>query len=183
MNNDKEEIVHSKKVLEMVTVANEICIFLEEISRYDKDYILLYLQKVLPLLYLKGSLLPAIDAEDESANERYITEEQWENIFNSIRLKLGADDKFYILDNDDPLNLRSAKASIAENLADIYQDLKDFVLLYAKNSISARENAVSECRKNFGTGWGMRIVYAHAAIHQLIFAEAHLPGNSDFSMN
>jgi hypothetical protein len=183
MNNGSEDIIQSKKVLELLTVANEICIFVEEAETYNKDFVMLYLQKVLPLLYLKGSLLPEISVSDESASEKFVTEEQWEEVFNRFRRILGEDDHYYIPDDSDPLNIRPRKSSISDNLADIYQNLKDFLLLYKKNSQAARENAVAECRKLFSAHWGIRLAYAHTAIHKIIYRNSEISEADNFSLN
>ena len=48
-----EEPAISRNVIEMITVANEYCLFLEGIEKYTKDDIISYFQKICPLLYLK----------------------------------------------------------------------------------------------------------------------------------
>ncbi len=75
--------VYSKTVLELLTVANEYCLFLEKAENYDRQDILIFLQKVCPLIYIKSSLLPVIEIEDEEAAEHFVTEEEWEGVFNS----------------------------------------------------------------------------------------------------
>ena len=46
--------VYSKTVLEMLTVANEYCLFLEKAEDYDRQDIIMFLQKVCPLIYIKS---------------------------------------------------------------------------------------------------------------------------------
>ena len=60
------------------------------------------------------------------------------------------------------------KASIADNLTDVYQDLKDFIILYTKNTQTACENAAFECKLQFETHWGIRVINALKAIHLLL---------------
>lgn len=163
--------VFSKTVIEMLTVANEFCHFMEKIENYDKKDILEYLQKICPLLYIKGALLPQIDVNEESIAERYVTEEQWESIFNSTRKKLGDDDIYFYMNNHYSNEDEPVKASLAENFADVYQDLMDFVLLYQKNSIEAKENSVSQCKSLFETHWGYRIINSQKAIHYLLYKD------------
>jgi len=61
------------------------------------------------------------------------------------------------------------RASISEHLADVYQDLKDFVLLYQKTLMYAKQNAVYECRSLFISHWGMRIASILPALHSVAF--------------
>jgi hypothetical protein len=160
-----ENLTQSKAVLEMITVAHEFCLFMEKVDAYSQEDILNYFDKIIPLLYLKGSLLPSIEVSDSSYLERYVTAETWEIIFNEVRNKLKPNDEYWVLESN--TDSEAIKASIADNLTDIYQDLKDFVILYTKNTQTARENATSECKLLFENHWGIRSLNALNAIHQL----------------
>lgn len=155
-------------MLEMLTVANEYCFFIESTENKTKDGILKFVNSLLPLLYLKGTLLPAIEVENPEANERFVTEEQWENIFNALREKFGDSDEFWIIDPQHVNESEPLKASLSENLADIYQDMKDLVMLYQKNTLPARENAMADCKLLFETHWGFRIANILSRLHFLI---------------
>ncbi|HPS27060.1 MAG TPA: DUF5063 domain-containing protein [Bacteroidales bacterium] len=171
MGKESKEIVQSRNVLEFITVANELCVFLEENGKYDIIFIYTYLQKVLPLLYLKGTMLPDVFVDDEDANERFVTLEQWEKIYLALLDKTGTTDSFYFIGNDDEFENKPQKGSIAENLADIYQDLKDFLLLYQKNRLAAQQNAVHALRVLFEINWGVKALWAHTAIHNILYGK------------
>lgn len=47
----------------MLALAFEYCRFMEKLESIDKEGLASYLLKVLPLLYVKGELLPEIEAE------------------------------------------------------------------------------------------------------------------------
>lgn len=174
-------VVHSKGVVEMITVANDFCSFMEKSEEYTKDELLRYLERILPLIYIKASLLPEITVEDEDAVEHYVTEEQWEFLFNVIRNKFGEDDIFFYINNQEKSQQDPIRASIAENLTDIYQDLKDFLLLYQKPLTIFRQNAVKDCRQLFQTRYGFLLVNVHQAIHYLIYREYTLQEGLNFS--
>ena len=160
--------VLSRQVIEMITVAHEFCLFFEEAEKYPSEEILSYFQKIGPLLYLKGSVLPSsIDADPDYA-ERFVTEEQWEALFKILREKLGDDDIYYTHDE----NFDSQQSSISDNIADIYQDMKDFVVLYQKAPMQSKEAAVAELQKLFENHWGSRILNALTAIHHLLYKES-----------
>ena len=127
-----DDPVYSRKVLEMLTVANEYCLFLEKAEEYTFDELLNFLQKIAPLIYLKSALLPDVDVEDEDAVEHYVSEEQWETLFNILYNKFGEDDQFHFIDHHERSHNDPVKGSLAECFTDIYQDLKDFLLLYQK---------------------------------------------------
>jgi len=164
-----DDITFSKPVIEMATVANEFCYFFDTVENKDKDVILDFTQRILPLLYLKGSLLPNISPQHPEANERFVTEEQWEKLFTMLREKFGKDDEFWIIDPQYINETEPLKASLSENLADIYQDMKDFIMLMQKNTLPARENAISESKQLMANHWGYRIGNIFTQIHHLIY--------------
>jgi hypothetical protein len=168
MTDYPDDITQSKSMLEMLTVANEYCFFIETAESKSKDGILKFVNSLLPLLYLKGTLLPASEVENPEANERFVTEEQWERIFTALREKFGDSDEFWIIDPQHVNESEPLKASLSENLADIYQDMKDLVMLYQKNTVSARENAMADCKLLFETHWGFRIANILSRLHFLL---------------
>ena len=95
MPQDSIKTIKSKAVLEMLTVAHEFCLFIESSENYDKETIIGYLQKVCPLIYLKGALLPEVKVSDEAAAERFVTEENWDSIFSMLKTKFDKDDEFH----------------------------------------------------------------------------------------
>ena len=170
LNNGKvDDPLYSRKVLEMVTVANEYCLFLEKADQYSLDEILGFIQKVIPLIYLKSSLLPDIHVTDEDAVEHYVTEEQWEAMFNTLHNILGPADEFFFVDPHEKSHNDPVKGSLAICFTDTYQDLKDFLMLFQNPLRSFKENAVRECRRLFETRYGFRILNANAAVHAILF--------------
>ncbi|NVO02953.1 MAG: DUF5063 domain-containing protein [Bacteroidetes bacterium] len=176
---NRTELVASKNVIEMLTVANEFCHFLENAETYGKHDVLSFIQKVSPLLYIKGALMPKVLEETTEANERFVNEEQWSEVYNCMKDKFGEDDVFFNTDvyNDENVLIKS---SIAEHLADVYQDLKDFLMLYKKGLLPAQENAIQECVNLFERHWGIRIVAAQKAVHQVLFKDKLNDDNSEF---
>jgi len=174
------EPVYLKTVLELLTVANEFCLFLEKAEEYERQDILNFLQKICPLIYLKASLLPSIEFIDEEAAEHFVTEEEWEILFNKLHLKFGDEDLYYFIDPHEQSNTDAIKGSLAENFTDIYQDLKDFVLLYQKPRKVSMEYAVYECKRLFETRFGFRLVRAHTTLHYLLNKEGDKGELQDF---
>jgi len=164
-----DDITMGKNSLEMLIVANEYCLFMEEIENKSKKEIYDFVHRVMPLMYTKGSLLPDIEVEFPEANMRFVTEEQWERLFTELREEFGDQDEFWIIDPQYINETEPLKASLSENLADIYQDMKDFILLYQKNTVAARQNAISDCKKLFSNHWGYNISNIMAQLHHLIY--------------
>jgi hypothetical protein len=169
--NPGDDPVYSRKVLEMITVANEFCHFIEKAENYTVEELLNFLQKVSPLIYLKSALLPEIEVADEDAVEHYVSEEQWESLFNLLYNKFGDRDQFYFVDHHEKSHNDPVKGSLAESYTDIYQDLKDFLLLYQNPLKTFKENAVKECKHLFETRYGYRLINAQSAIHCILYPD------------
>ena len=175
-----KEIVYSKNVIEFLTVANEYCLFIEKAENYTKEDIVQYMLKICPLIYLKGALLPDYEWSDFEITERFVTEEHWELMFRVLKNKFGEDDTYWAISSNDRGENVPSTSSVAENLTDVYQDIKDFIMLYQKGTHAAKENALTECRQLFKTHWGYRLISAHKALHDIVYPET---GQEDYYEN
>ncbi len=161
--------VFSRNVLEMITVANDYSMTLKKVETVTRKKLFDYLSKISPLLYLKGALLPEVAVTNPEMNERFYTEEEWENLFNAMRKIIGKDDIFWYADPG--ISDELIKGSMSEQLTDVFQDLEDFLLLYQKNSIHSKENAVHELGQLFITNWGRKLLRIMPHLHQLRFMQ------------
>lgn len=164
----------SKSVLEMAAVANQFCYYIENPEQKSKKELLEFFHRILPLLYLKGSLLPEITPDYPEANERFITEVQWEDVFTSLREIFGKEDEYWIIDPQYTYETEPIKTSLAENFTDIYQDMKDFLMLLQKNTLAAQQNAVHECKNLMQSHWGYRVGNTIARVHHLLFDDEEI---------
>jgi hypothetical protein len=161
------EPARSRAVIDMLTIANEYCLFFEGAEKYSAKDILVYFQRIAPLLYLKGSLLPDIEDGEDLVADRYVSEEQWESLFNTLTLKLGNSAKYYVHNQ----TYDTIEANLPENMADIYQDMKDFTMQYQRNTLEAHRQAVSQLKDLFPNRWGMILANAILAVHQKLHQE------------
>jgi len=160
------DVTHGKHFLELLSVANEFVQFIDSCGQYDKQTTMSYLQKILPLIYLKSSLLPEFKLEDNSADERFVTEEEYELVL--LRLNEMFTQK---CEDDHECSCTDDAPKVAEALTDLYQDLKDTILLYSTNKIAAQQWAVHNCRAWFIERWGLAVAdilgYLHLCIYHL----------------
>jgi len=163
--------VYSRNVIEFVAVANEYCKYTEHASELNGDELLKILQRILPLLYLKASLLPQLNPCFEDGNEKFVTESDWVIIHDTLREKFGtANDYLEVFDEKINDSEEHVLSSMSENMADIYQDMKDFLLLYQTGTAEVMNDAVWECRMNFENFWGQKLVNSMRAIHKFIYS-------------
>ena len=170
------EVVYSKNVIEFVTVANEYCSFVEAVDHFNRKDFISRIQKLFPLLYLKASLLPEPDLEiSDEAPEKFVGEDDYNFILNKLVSKIGEFDAYQeIYDSSMQYSHIPVEGSIAENITDIYQDLKDFILCYRIGTLEVMNDALGECRNNFEQYWGQRLVNGLRAIHYLLYGYANL---------
>jgi Domain of unknown function (DUF5063) len=167
-NNDP---VYSRNVIEFVAVANEFCKYAERASGLKGDELLKILQRILPLMYIKASLLPSLDPFFEDGNEKFVTESDWISVNDTLKEKFGtANDYLEVFDEKISDTEGPVLSSISENIADIYQDIKDFLLLYQTGTTEVMNDAIWECRMNFENFWGQKLVNAMRAIHKFLYS-------------
>jgi hypothetical protein len=181
----KHDPVYSRNVIEFVAVANEFGKYVEHASELKGDEMLKIMQRIMPLMYLKASLLPALTPFFEDGNEKFVTEPDWIRIHNILREKFGtADDYLEVFDEKINEAGEHVVSSISENMADIYQDIKDFLILYQTGTVEVMNDAVWECRLNFETFWGQKLLNSMRAIHKFIYSGEEIGKiENDFDVN
>lgn len=174
---DINNIVYSRNVVEFVAVANEFCEFVENSNRYETSQLLDITRKLLPLLYFKASLLPAVNQILDEELEKYVSELDYNVLQQKWLQKLGEYDLYNeVIDPDLQFGTENVTASISEHVMDIYQDVKEFVSSYNFGNEDVMNDAVAECKAHFEEFWGQRLVNVLRAIHQLAFANIDWSG-------
>jgi len=167
----KSDPAYSRNVVEFVAVANEYCKYAEHASEIKGDEMLRILQRLLPFLYLKASLLPKLEPFFEDGNEKFIKESDWFRIHDTFKEKFGtANDYLEVFDEKINDSEGPVTSSLSENMADMYQDLKDFLLLYQTGTSEVMNDAIWQCRMNFEDFWGQKLVNSMRAIHKFIYS-------------
>jgi hypothetical protein len=177
------EVVYSRNVIEFATVANEYCSFIEAVDQFHRKDFVIRIQKLFPLLYLKAALLPEPDIEmSDDVPGKFVSEVDYHFILHKLEEKLGQFDAYHeVFDPAFQYSEVAVEASISENIADVYQDLKDFILSYRIGSLEVMNDALWECRTNFEQYWGQRLVNGLRAIHNLVYGVPVFDENDDES--
>lgn len=162
-------VIYSKNVVEFVTVAGEYCATIEQVTRHSAEENLGKLQKILPLLYLKASLLPAVEQQMEEELEKFVSELDYNTLHQKWLGQLGEHDDFYeVFDPNIQFGSETVTASVSENLMDIYQDLKEFITSYSIGNEDVMNDALAECTFHFNEFWGQQLVNVLRAVHMLL---------------
>ena len=166
-----DERIYSKNIIEFVTVSAEYCAFIERTPELEKEEFVDKIIKILPLLYLKATLLSPEEPEEESYPEKFVTENIYESIRIGIESLLGEEDSYLeVFQTDMKYSEEPLAASISEGLADIYQDLKDFISVYRLGNEPQMLEALYVCYENFVSYWGQQLVNVLRALHGIKYS-------------
>lgn len=164
----ESQTIFDKNVIEFVTVAAEFCAFLERAESMKCSTFVDTSLKILPLLYLKASMLPKCETIGDEAPETYVTEEIYEILrINLAGLMGDKDDYLDVFVQDMVYSDQPIKKSISEDLADIYQDIKDFIFVFQLGLNETMNDSLAICQENFGMLWGQKLVNTLRALHDV----------------
>lgn len=162
------QVIFDKNSIEFVTVAAEFCGFVERSRGMERKTFVDTALKRLPLLYLKASLVPDCELIGEDNLEVIVTEEDYEWIRRSVADIMGPlDDYLEVFLPDMAYSEMPIKKCISEDLADIYQDLKDFVGVFQSGLNVTMNDALCLCKEHFAEFWGQRLVNTMRALHDV----------------
>lgn len=168
--------IYERNTLEFVTVALEFCTFVETAGQnglfdfIDKGI------KLLPLLYLKATLLPEAEVDDEDDEpELTVTEDMYEAVRIRIAALLGEKDSYLETFHPDmQYSDTPIAAFISENLADVYQDTGNFVSLFRQGNEEVMLQAIALCHANFQEFWGQQLLNALKALHAIRYSDEEI---------
>ncbi|MDD4754936.1 MAG: DUF5063 domain-containing protein [Prolixibacteraceae bacterium] len=180
MENDiLHSLVYSKNTVEFVTVASEFCSLMENVRNFEFKENMHKMQRMLPLLYLKASMLPKTEKILENELEKYISEMDYNVVQQRWLDLLGENDSYYeVFDPDLQFSGEPVTASISESLTDIYQDLKDFIIAYSIGNEEIMNDALYDCEYHFEDFWGQRLVNVLRAVHMIMTGKSD-PGTEN----
>ena len=162
------QVIFDKSSIEFVTVAAEYCGFIERSRGAERKNFVDTALKILPLLYLKASLIPECELIGEDDLEVFVTEDDYEYVRRAVAGILGPqDDYLEVFLPDMAYSDTPIKKCISEDLADIYQDLKDFICVFQSGLNSTMNDSLCVCKEHFAEFWGQRLVNTMRALHDV----------------
>lgn len=165
---DNQQIVYDKSVIDFVAVAVEFCVFLEQEDQLSRPEWIDKMLKILPLLYLKAALLPETDVIDELPPATFVREEDYSRVTGRVAALMGEEDVYLDVFVDDmKYSDRPVSGFVSENIADIYQDVRNFVSVYQLELTEQMNDALAVCRENFLLFWGQKLVNVLRPLHAL----------------
>jgi hypothetical protein len=175
-----EEQLYGEEVLDFVRTAAEFCSILEQAEKIKLSDLVDQLHKQLPRLYHAAACLPEFDSQFEDLGQRFVSETDYEIIINKLLAKLGQYDAYEEVFDEGRIEFEdSVGESISEDLTDIYQDIKDFILLFELGTNEVMYEALWECKQSFQTFWGQKVTNVLRPLHGLQYSDEELEENTN----
>jgi len=162
------EVILSKQTEDFVRTALEFCVLAEKHTQTGREFFIDNMIKVLPLLYLRVSVIPPVEENYDSDLETKVDEEMYNRVEESISQLLGNDNLYLETFHPDiRLSDSPVAVKISEDLADIYQDLGNFIAVFKNGQKETMNDSLVFCIRNFEKYWGQRLLNALRALHYL----------------
>lgn len=165
-----ENIIYDKNSIEFVTVGVEFCSLMENARNFTRAEFVRKSAVVLPLLYLKAALLSKDDDEEfEGFPEQFVSEAEYEMVRSQVAAVMESqDDYLETFHPDMAYSDTPIAAFISEDLADIYQDIKNLAFAYSIRQEDSMRVALDVCRTSFYEYWGQKLTNAMGALHHVL---------------
>ncbi|HIT82949.1 MAG TPA: DUF5063 domain-containing protein [Candidatus Avibacteroides faecavium] len=163
---DKGTSIYNRDTMEFLTVAKQFCTFVESTEGMKRELFVNTMLKLLPLLYLKAVMLDKVEHDEDVYPETFVTEDSYEIVRINIASIMGElDDYLDVFMEDMVYSDKPILSTISENIADIYQDIRDMVFSFQLEYEESRKEALATCIDNFDTIWGQKLVNVMRALH------------------
>jgi len=148
------------------TIAQEYCTAIDSASATERTDFLIKIYRILPRLIGEAVELPAVslsdDDEDLPRTDR-LTHAQWDQLYNLLKEKLG-DWDHYMQVFDPTADKAADLGSLADDLADVYRDLRDGLGLSQNSTVPAKV-LIWDWRLDYYSHWAHHAMNALQTIH------------------
>ena len=160
----------SPNVLSFIGLANEYCIALGNAYEMEKDEFVAEMLRLLPRIYISMSDVNVeqqmFDDSFYTGTASYVDEDYYESVRRGVETIMGEDDTFLeTFEEDMKYSDTPIAASVAESLADIFQDLFNFVSIVKESEGTQTMEALAECKENFEAYWSQTLCNVLRAIN------------------
>jgi len=153
-------------------LAQEFCSLVDSASQKDRTTLLVEIYRVLPRLIHEAMCLPMIktaEEDDESEGQSSsrprvrITEEKWGELYHLLKEKLGDWDLYWQV-FDPTTDKEAVCGTLADDIADIYRDLKEGLSLREEH-LAPPKDIIWSWRLLYYSHWGKHAIDALLTIH------------------
>ena len=158
--------------VEMLKLCSDYCEVLEQAEKLPLHEFLDNVAVSLMDVYQKTFSFTRFQTKYENEPQHFLTEKQYNKVCNSLKGVLEKKDNYVeVLDPNRPTLREPFKASIAEDLTDIYQDFYDYVHWYSEGTFESLNDSVIELLNNFDKYWGIKLLNVLKAMHVIRYLQ------------
>jgi hypothetical protein len=181
---DKIDSLISLQAKEFVKLCRQYFEYLETLpDKNISDFWLMQLQ-LLPKIYSGLYKLPQIKDYYSSEVEKFVTESDYNKTYLNLVAFIGTVDRYADFnDLGHPGAAKMVETSLSETLTDIYQELKDFVLLYETGTVENMNDSIADCLDTFGRYWGVKLLSATRIIHVNLYQQRYADAKKSKQMD
>lgn len=176
---DYSKSLYSEEVLAFVGLAKEYCSLLEtdlNVSQADFIHFTLY---NLPAVYSSFIRIPQLEPVFDEGSEKFVSEHDWSEIYRKIAECMGANNEYPDIAGEEEFDRSElVTRKVSEDMADIYQDLRDFLEIYKNAPEDVMNDALWECQNNFMSFWGAKVLRVVPALHKIYTGEVKTDENT-----
>lgn len=158
----------SANSIAFIALANEYCNEVEGTRETERDPFIISMLKLLPRLYISATDININDTDGSIFIDSYLDEDYYESIRRNIETLIGPDDVYLeVFEDDMKYSDTPIAASISECLADIYQDLYNFISSVKDAPTDVVQDILYICKENFEAYWGQKLCNVLRALNNL----------------
>lgn len=160
--------VYSSEMVEFVTSSNEYCQFLEQLKEEEGKAFIECSVKHLAGVYAAILKIDETEPLFDTQGEPTVTEQDWSVVYQRISMLLGAYNDCLRPAEDDEFDRSDLVThTISEDMADVYQELRDFTTIYSRGLDELMNDAAWELKERFVEHWGKKLLRSLTALHDL----------------
>ena len=150
--------------------AREFCALIEARDAQPAAQWLAAAHALLPRLYAAALALPEVEPDTDGVDEREIGYEEWLTIYQDLTVRLGRWNYYWdVYDPYDEGDREPVCASLSDDLADIYCDLKNGLLMEAVSGGERPNDVLWSWRFSFTSHWAAHATGALRALQTAFF--------------
>lgn len=160
----------SPNSLAFIALANEFCGVVEQVTEMEKEDFVAKMLKMLPRIYISASDINIKQSLEDGCVEPYLDETVYDNIRNNIAVIMADDDVFLeTFEEDMKYSDTPVSATISENIADLYQELYNFVASVRDVNNETIKSVLISCKEEFAEYWGQTLCNVQRALHNVFY--------------
>jgi hypothetical protein len=167
-----DRILLLKEFQIFVDASKHFCSFIEKGSADTEREFLLLTQNHLLTLYNLGRNLPIVRLETDTTFDVDVDDAEMKALLKFIGERVPFSYYWAVLNPVDEAGLpETGTGDLIDDLGDIYSDLKKALILFGKDDLGAKENAIFQFKFGYENHWGEHCIEALYAIHHFLQVE------------